>query len=174
MFSGKEKQYYRRSLEKGVWSYFAAISRERVVTERVPTGRLDGYGHMIYEDIPVRNLLGEDVKVRELAVRPSIQALCDHLRIRPATWQHLRKSAETADICLDAEEMIKDWAVGELVTREGKNVRGVMHYLDNSFGWKDSREISVSSETVKGLAGLSLAEKLQVIAEAATDDTAGD
>lgn len=174
MFRGKEKQYYRMSLAKGVWDYFSSITREREVTERVPTERRDSYGHVIFEERPIKNVRGESIKTYELAVRPSVQALCDYLHIRPGTWQHLRKSEETAAICMDAEEMIKDWAVGELVTREGKNVRGIMHYLDNSFGWKDSREISVSSETVKGLAGLSLAEKLQVIAEAAADDRAGD
>lgn len=69
---------------------------------------------------------------------------------------------------MDAEEMIKDWAVGQLLGREGKNVRGVMHYLDNSFGWKDS----VSEDTVRSLGSLSLSEKLKAI-YAATDDDEG-
>lgn len=96
VFRGKEKQYYPKSLAKGISDYFVSISRERVVTEKVATDRRDAFGHVIYDERPVKNLLGKDITVMEIAARPSVQAICDYLHIRPGTWQHLKRARRRA------------------------------------------------------------------------------
>lgn len=134
------------------------------MTEKVETGKKDDWGHIIYEKVPIKNVMGEEIKVREIAARPSKTALCDFLQLRPASYERYKKSEETGEILREAEELIKDWATGELLKRDDKTVKGVMYYLDNAFGWADKKEVSLGAETAEKIQALSLAEKMAVIA----------
>ena len=61
MPAGAPKKYNTdAALRRAVKKYFDSITRWRVVTEKVPTGRKDNDGHMIFEDRTVLNVLGEE------------------------------------------------------------------------------------------------------------------
>lgn len=92
-----EKKYTGRTLAKAVKRYFDSISRDAVVTEKKPTGQLDKYGHMIFEDVPVVNRLGETMTRVEFILPPTVGGLCVALGIHRSTWNDYGKEAEYAD-----------------------------------------------------------------------------
>ena len=72
---GRPRKYTPRTLKRDVERYFASITRKVRITEPVPTGRYDDKGHMIFEQVPVKNSLEEEVWVTEYIVPPEIAAL---------------------------------------------------------------------------------------------------
>ena len=60
---GRPKKYTERTLRKAVEAYFDSITREVAMTEKVDTGRKDADGHKIFENVPVINKRGEQVKI---------------------------------------------------------------------------------------------------------------
>ena len=67
---GRPKKYTERTLRKAVEDYFDGITREVGLTEKVDTGRKDSSGHKIFENVPVINKRGEQVKITEYLVPP--------------------------------------------------------------------------------------------------------
>lgn len=134
---GKPKKYTARTLARAVDAYFDSITREVEVTERVDTGRRDGQGHRIFETKPVANKLGQTVRVTEYLVPPSVRELCCSLGITRATWSNYAdpdKHPELAGIVEEARERMRAWNERELVTRPGKDVRGIIFNLQANYG----------------------------------------
>lgn len=83
---GRPKKYTERTLRKAVEAYFDSITREVAMTEKVDTGRKDADGHKIFENVPVINKRGEQVKITEYLVPPTVGGLCEALGIHRSTW----------------------------------------------------------------------------------------
>lgn len=135
---GRPKKYTARALARAVEAYFDSITREIEVTERVDTGRRDGQGHTVFEIKPVTNKLGQVVRMTEFVVPPSVKDLCDRLGINRSTWADYAdpdKHPELADIVREACERMKAWNERELVTRPGKDVRGIIFNLQANYGY---------------------------------------
>lgn len=150
---GRSKKYTARTLKKAVDAYFDSITRDVELTERVDTGRKDSQGHAIFEKKSVTNRLGQPVRVTEYVVPPSVRDLCDFLGVTGATWANYAsrdKCPELADIAREVYERMKAWNERELVTRAGKNVRGIIFNLQNNYGYGGrADEQSGSSEVVQ-------------------------
>lgn len=143
---GAPKKYKTgKSLEKAVNAYFDGITREKHVTEMVATGEKDKYGHMIYEPKEVTNRLGEPVTVIEFLVPPSVGDLAQFLGIHRSTWYEYcdsEKHPEFSDTTTQAMGRIHAYLERESLTRDGKNLKGVIFNLENNFGYKERLDVS--------------------------------
>ena len=129
-----QKKYTPKSFAKAVKRYFDSISREAVVTEKMPTGNLDKYGHMTYNDVPVVNRLGEEIKRIEFLLPPTVSGLCVALKIRRSTWSDYAKDPEFADTVACAGGLMRAWLEEQSLMRAGKDFRGVEFNLIHNFG----------------------------------------
>lgn len=160
MARGAPKKYTKKALREAVEDYFASITRMKKVTEPVPTGELDKYGHPICVQEPVTNGLGEYVMVKEYLVPPSLGALTDALGIHRSTWDNWRdgeKYPEFQDVVAWAEDQILAWKEEQVLTRPGKNLKGIIWDLDNNHGYYKKR----SEDARGGDAGRGTAGKLE-------------
>ena len=150
---GRPRIYDAERLERGIRKYFDSISREVAVTEAVDSGEKDEFGHAIYVNVPVKNKKGQEVLRTEFLVPPRIRELCRALKISESTWENYcdgEKHPELREITGEARAVIREWAEMELLTRPGKNVRGVLSYLEQHYyrqerenGGTESRESGV-------------------------------
>ena len=129
-----QKKYTPRSFAKAVKRYFDSISREAVVTEKIPTGELDKYGHMIFEDVPVVNRLGETMKRIEFLLPPTVSGLCVALKIHRSTWADYAKDPEFSDTVACAGGLMRAWLEEQGLMRPGKDFRAVEFNLIHNFG----------------------------------------
>ena len=151
---GAPKKYTPEELDSAVRQYFKSITRRRKVTEMVPTGQKDKMGHEIYRPQPVRNLLGKEVFVVEYLVPPTVGDLAAALGIHRDTWHSYCQQEEFSDTTSYAQGCIHAYLERELLTRAGKDLKGVQFNLENNFGYKERMDISNSSleEFLKGQA----------------------
>ncbi len=142
---GAPKKYKTaKALEKAVTAYFDSITREKVLTEMVPTGELDKYGHPVCEPAEVVNRLGQPVMVTEFLIPPSVGDLAQFLGIHRCTWYDYcdpDKHPEFSDTTTWALGRIHAYLERESLTREGKNLKGVIFNLENNFGYKERLEV---------------------------------
>lgn len=92
---GRPKKYTERTLRKAVEAYFDSITREVAMTEKVDTGRKDADGHKIFENVPVINKRGEQVKITEYLVPPTVGGLCEALGIHAAPGRNTAMKTRT-------------------------------------------------------------------------------
>lgn len=148
---GAPKKYKTaKSLEKAVQAYFDSITREKTVMEDKPTGQRDKYGHMIYEPVEVTNRLGQPVTVTEFLVPPSVGDLSQFLGIHRSTWYDYcdpDKHPEFSDTTTWALGRIHAYLERESLTREGKNLKGVIFNLENNFGYRERLEVQTGVES---------------------------
>ena len=141
---GQPKAYTPRTLKKAVDRYFASISRVVQVKEPIATGQLDKYGHPIVEYVPVENSLGEEVYTTEYLIKPSRAGLARFLGIHRSTWDNYRDQPEVypefQEIVEDAEDRIFAWTHEQLLTRSGKDVKGIVVELEHNWGYKQERQ----------------------------------
>lgn len=146
---GQPKAYTPRTLRKAVDRYFASISRVVEVKEPIPTGQLDKYGHPIVEYVPVENSLGEKVFTTEYLIKPSRAGLARFLGIHRSTWDNYRDQPdvypEFREIVEDAEDKIFAWTHEQLLSRSGKDVKGIVVELEHSWGYKQARQEEASA-----------------------------
>lgn len=132
---GRKKTYTEKTLRKAVKKYFASITREVEITERVPTGKKDKMGHEVYRVEKVYNSLGEVAKMTEYLVPPTVGGLCRHLGIHGSTWSRWsdsEKFPEFQDIIEAAEDTIMTWKKEQVLVR--KNVKGLIWDLEVNHG----------------------------------------
>ena len=142
---GKEKKYTPKTLEKAVRRYFASISRIVTVTERKPTGEKDDKGHEIYQDVPVINSLGEEMKELQYLTPPTVGGLSDFLGIHRDTWNSYCHKPEYSDTTTYAQGRMHAYLERESLTRQGKDLKGVLFNLENNYGYKERLEMSNDS-----------------------------
>lgn len=160
MARGAPKKYTAKTLRKAVEDYFAAITRDRIVTEPAPTGRLDGYGHPVFQEQPVKNSLGAFVVVTEYLVPPSVGSLANALGIHRSTWDNWHDHEtypEFQETVTWADDKILAWKEEQVLTRPGKELKGILWDLDNNHGYYRKR----SEETGNKAAGQGESRKLE-------------
>lgn len=148
---GAPKKYDEKKLDKAVKKYFRSISREVTLTEKKPTGERDKMGHAIYEDVEILNALGKPMTVTEYLVPPTVGGLSDFLGIHRDTWHDYcdhDKHPEFSDTTTYAQGRIHAYLEREMLTRQGKDLKGVLFNLENNFGYKERLE--VVNDTVEG------------------------
>lgn len=145
---GAPRKYTAKRLREAVEQYFDSITREKVVTELKPTGEKDKMGHEIYEAVPVVNKLGNPVIVTEYLVPPSVGDLSEFLGIHRSTWDNYcdkEKHPEFFDTTTRAMGRMHAYLEREMLTRPGKDIKGVQFNLENNFGYKERLEVSNES-----------------------------
>lgn len=143
---GRTKEYTAKQLERAVDRYFKSITRQVKVTERRPTGQKDKDGHEIYEIVPVINALGKEVWVTEYIVPPSKADLCEFLKIHRSTWANYSDREKHPDLCEVTErvhERLKAWNERELLTRPGKELKGIIFNLENNYDYRERIDATV-------------------------------
>lgn len=141
---GAPKKYDEKKLARAVKKYFRSITREVILTEKKPTGEKDKMGHMIFEDVQILNALGEPMKVTEYLVPPTVGGLSDFLGIHRDTWNDYcnhQKHPEFSDTTTYAQGRIHAYLEKEMLTRQGKDLKGVLFNLENNFGYKERLEV---------------------------------
>lgn len=147
---GAPKKYTPKKLHAAVERYFKSITRQKTLTEMKPTGEKDKMGHEIYEPVPVKNALGKEMTVTEYLIPPSVMDLSAFLGIHRSTWDNYcdhEMNPEFFDTTERAMGRIHAYLVRESLTRQGKDLKGVLFNLENNFGYKE--QIGVSNESVE-------------------------
>lgn len=142
-----EKKYTHRSLKKAVERYFASITRIVPLTEPYDTGEKDKMGHAVYAQRPVTNTLGEQVELVEYLVPPSVGGLCEHLGIHRATWANYcdrEKNPEMFDTTTQAQGRMRAWNEQQLLTRSGKDIKGIIFNLENNYGYREKQSVEIT------------------------------
>lgn len=141
----KQKKYSPSKLDKAVRNYFLSISREVTVTERKPTGEKDSDGHMIYEEVAVINSLGQEMKTVEYLIPPTVGGLSDFLGIHRDTWNAYCQDAAYSDTTTYARGRMHAYLEREMLTRPGKDLKGIMFNLENNYGYSERMELTHDS-----------------------------
>lgn len=149
---GRPKKYTERTLRKAVEAYFDSITREVGMTEKVDTGRKDSSGHKIFENVPVINKRGEQVKYTEYLVPPyrgravrvpgnPPQHLGGILRRKPPPGVFRHDYAHAG-----AHARVPGTAAADPQGREG-------HYLllQNNYGYTERREVDFGPQASRAL-----------------------
>lgn len=139
---GAPKKYTPEKLSSAVRKYFKSITRKTVLTEKRPTGEKDDKGHEIYEQVPILNQLGKEVVVTEYVVPPTVGDLSAFLGIHRSTWAEYCKMEEFSDTTTYAQGCIHAYLERELLTRAGKDLKGVQFNLENNFGYAQRMELT--------------------------------
>lgn len=165
---GRKTTYTPRRLASEVERYFKSITRTTVMTETKATGIKDEYGHMTFEQVPVLNDNGEEVQHVEWLYPPSVEDLAIFLGITPQTWANYCDKdlhPEFFDTTSRAQGRLRAWNARELLTRPGKDVRGIIFNLQNNFGYSEKREVELGEHATKAVttANMSSEEKWQLL-----------
>ena len=175
---GRPKRYSSdRALRRAVEDYFNSISRVREVMEERRSGERDKYGHFVVEWVPVKNGKGEVMTEREYILPPTTGGLCEHLGISRETWSQYCGDKQFASTTTWAREQLKLYLERQLLTREGKNLQGVIFSLQNNYGMSEKRTVELGSKAAKAVAKVGTTERealLRKIAEELEDDGADD
>ena len=139
---GAPKKYTPEKLKREVRKYFRSITREVTLTEQIPTDQRDRNGHVIFETRKVCNALGQEVKVTEYLTPPTVGALAEFLGIHRDTWHEYCGQPEFSDTTTYALGRIHAYLERELLTRQGKDLKGVLFNLENNFGYKQRMELT--------------------------------
>lgn len=135
MAAGRPKKYTKKGLREAIERYFRSISR--TIPARDDTGGI------------IRNDDGEEIKVVQFVVPPSVTGMCLYLGIDRSTWQNYADAVlhpELAGICQGARTRIEAYLEQELLTRE-KGVQGIIFNLQNNYGWKQKQEVELGKDT---------------------------
>lgn len=137
-----------KKLEKAIDKYFKSITREKVLTEAVATDKKDKDGHVIYEQRAIVNGLGKEMTVTEYIIPPSSYELCLFLGISESTWNNYcdpQKHPEFLGPTTRARGRMRAWNERELLTRQGKDLKGIIFNLENNYGYKERLDVSNES-----------------------------
>lgn len=120
-----QRKYTAGQLAKAIGRYFGSITRRVPRMERVETGELDGYGHPAMESRQVVDGNGELVWDIEWLRPPSVAGLCEYLDISRNTWASYCREPAMQDTTTRARGRIDAWQMEQLLSRPGKDVRGI-------------------------------------------------
>ncbi len=149
---GRPRKNTPEALALGVRKYFRSITRRVPLTEQVPTGRMDDKGHPICETRPVINDLGKQVIRTEFILPPSVAGLCEVLGISRATWANYCADAAYQEITEEVRARMLAWNEQELLTRSGKDVKGIIFNLQQNYGYGgEKQEVEMSGGALEAL-----------------------
>lgn len=180
---GRYRKYRSdKALREAVEAYFTGISRERTVMEERRTGKLDRYGHFAVEWVPVTNGRGETVTEREYVLPPTVGGLCASLGISRETWaQYCNREVnpQFRETTAWAREQLRGYLELQLITRSGKDLKGVIFSLQNNYGMSEKRLVELgpkAAEAVASAGGAGAAGRealLRMLAEDGQPEAAG-
>jgi hypothetical protein len=78
---------------------------------------------------------GEVVKVEKWLVPPSITDLQSHLELTAAQWEQMKEDEGAKTVIEAAEMRVERYLRRELLTRPGKDLKGVILTLQRDFGF---------------------------------------
>lgn len=175
----RPKKYSAKALREAVAQYFDSISRVVPVMEKKDSGERDDKGHVIWQDVPVINSLGEEATVTEYIVPPSVGGLCAHLGIHRSTWNDWcdrGKHPEYNDITTRASEKMQLWLEEQLLTRSGKDVKGIVFNLQNNYGYSEKKQVELGERAGRAVAAaavMPMDEREKLLAEIAREFGSG-
>lgn len=149
---GRAKKYTPEKLEQAVKKYFLSITRQVKQTEMIPTGEKDARGREICEPKPIVNCLGDEVVTTEYILPPSVSDLCEALQIHRSTWANYcdhRLHPEFTEITEQVHERLKAWNERELLTRPGKDLKGIIFNLENVYGYRERSSVDLAGGAVE-------------------------
>lgn len=165
----RPREYTPEKLERAINKYFQSITRQVVREETIPTGETDGKGHMIYEQRPVINNLGKPVEITEYILPPSVSDLCQALGIHRSTWANYcdhQLYPEFTDLTEQTRERMKAWNERELLTRPGKDIKGIMFNLQNNYGYGgEKHEMELGPGTRNAIHGAPVSNRAAMLKE---------
>ena len=169
---GRPKKYTKKTLAEAVERYFASITRIVTMTELVETGERDDKGHKIFERRPITNSLGEEAKVEEYIVPPTVGGLCQFLGIHRSTWAEYcdhEQHPEFSDTTTHARGRMRAWCEEQLLTR--KDVKGIVFNLQNNYDYRERHEVDFAPNAAKAVAvsHMSTGEKMAVLESIAAE-----
>ena len=161
----RAKKYSPKGFKTACRKYFASISRIVTVNEMIPTGQRDRDGHEITVPVPIKNFAGEEIKKVEFAVPPTITGLCRYLHITRHTWESYSEDEDFRDICDEVRERLREWNEEQLLTRPGKDVRGIIFNLQNNYGYSEKQELELGPAAASTIqtASMTMAEKAELL-----------
>lgn len=140
---GRKPKFTEKSLRQSVDRYFLSISRRMPVMESVPTGKLDSYGHTVYEQVPVLNGLGEPAMVTQFLVPPTVEGLCGFLGIHRSTWASWCAEGTFSDTTAYVRGRMLCWREEQVLTR--KDVKGLIFDLENNYGYSERKKLELEA-----------------------------
>lgn len=152
---GRPREYTAVTLERAVRKYFRSITRQVPQTEMVPTGQTDERGHMTYRPEPIINDLGKQVILTEYIIPPSVSDLCEALHIHRSTWANYCDSdlhPELEEITETVRARMQAWNERELLTRPGKDIKGIIFNLQQNYGYGgEKHEMELSGGALEAM-----------------------
>lgn len=174
---GRYKKYGSdKALREAVEDYFASISREREVMEERVTAEKDKWGHFVTELVPVTNDKGEVIREREYVIPPTVGGLCDHLGISRQTWADYCNpeiNPKFRETTAWAREILRGYLEGQLLTRSGKDLKGVIFSLQNNYGMSEKKTVELGPKAAEAVAKAGSAERAALLAKLAEEQENG-
>lgn len=169
---GRPRKYTKKTLAEAVDRYFSSITRIVTMTELVETRERDGKGHKIYERVPIINSLGEEARVEEYIVPPTVGGLCLFLGIHRSTWAEYCDSQlypEFSDTTRRARGRMRAYLEQQLLVR--KDVKGIIFDLQNNYGYSEKRQVELGERASRAVSAgsMPLDEKKQLLEEIARE-----
>ena len=159
---GRRRKLTKTEFRDGCERYFMSVTRIVPLTEKVPTGEKDEYGHTIFRDEVVFNTLGEKIMVEDFLLPPTVEALCDQLGIDIGTFENYKKIDGYRQTCERVLNRIRRWNMEQLLTRSGKDVAGIKFNLENNFGMREKAEVRTEEAPKQEM---TIAQKQKVLEE---------
>lgn len=174
----RPRKYSTKKLREKVDAYFDSITRDVTITEQIPTGELDAKGHMIYETMPVWNKLGQPATAEEYIIPPTVGGLCEYLGIHRSTWAEycdISKYPEYSDTISRARGRMLSYLEKQLLTRPGKDVRGIIFNMQNNYGYIGEKcYLDLGPGAQNALKGVTMTERAAMLRNLLDDVKQGD
>lgn len=179
--SRKKKYSTAAALRRGINTYINGISKIEPVLERYPTGNKDCWGHDEYAWREATNERGEVVTRRVFHVPPTAAGIRKHLGISKSTWAEYgdrKLHPELYEAVEEAREILQQWREEQLLTRAGKDVRGIIFDLQANYGMSEKKTVDLGDKaaeavrTAAGAAALPLEDREAILREIAAEFSA--
>lgn len=158
-----QRKYTARSLARALERYFGSISRVVPRMEDVPTGRMDSYGHEIMEPQQIVDANGDPVWATQWLRPPSVAGLCEYLDISRNTWAAYCRDPAMQDATTRARGRIDAWQWEQVLSRPGKDVRGIEFALTVKAQREAADQASVARPEAEDPAAMPYSDKIALL-----------
>lgn len=152
---GRKKKYATAAaLRRAIRSYIDSISKIEPVMERYLTGTKDAWGHDEYAWRQATNQDGEVVMRRVFHVPPTAAGIREHIGVSKSTWAEYgdrKLHPELCEVVEEAREVLQKWREEQLLTRAGKDVRGIIFDLQANYGMSERKTVDLGEQAAKAV-----------------------